>query len=410
MNSKCKKILWISPYMPYDKVTHAGGKCHNYYIKYFKKKLNCKIDLLTFAYKKESVYFDLNDYEISYKCILKDKNWFTIFIRKLMNIESICNPFHRFGGGISNYMFYGFQKMIKRYYDENKDNPPDVIVMQWTQAGFMINYLKKSFPNSLYIIIEEDVSFQGKLRKLEFTSNLLLKTFRQLRFNIYKQSELKILNFANIVTVNNYKDKALLEKEKICLDKIVQIAPYFDNMANLNTEERNKNILFYGAMNRQENYLSAIWFIENVFYQLADSKLEFLIIGGNPNYNLSAYESERVHVIGYVEDIGDYFKNSLCLVAPLLLGAGIKIKVLEALSAGLPVVTNEIGAEGIGIIDEISYLHCNKPSDYITAIDRLSRDADLQKRIGNNGRQYIIDNFNIDKTLDNLIDKMINYR
>lgn len=407
MNNNCK-ILWISPYIPYDKVPHAGGKVHNYYIKYFKEKLHCDIKLLTFARKKELDKLDLNYYGIDCEYIVKDKNFFTILFRKMFNLESECNPFHRFGGGITNFDVFQFKKMIRKYCKGNYNKNPDFIIMQWTQAGLMINYLKRFYPQSKYIIIEEDVSFQGSLRKAKRVKGIIFNAFYKKRAERFKHAELCALQLADIITVNNFKDKKLLLEENIKPDKIVLVAPYFDDRTGLKVEKRNKNIIFYGAMDREENYLSAIWFIEEVFYYLDDQEIKFLIIGGNPNKKLREYESERVKVVGFVDDVGEYFKNSLCLVAPLLLGAGIKVKILEALSAGLPVLTNEIGAEGIGITDKIHYFYCRKPDDYISTINRLKEDIDLQKKIGNNGRQFIRKNFNINEKLDDLIDKMRN--
>lgn len=404
--SNKSKILWISPFVPYDKVPHAGGKVHNYYIKYFKKNFTNDIHLLTLALEKEVSDIDLHNYGIVCNYIVRDASFFTRCISTVMDMESKYNPFHILGSA-SNFEQFCLRKLAKSYYYKNKYNHPDFIILQWTQAGFLINYLKKYYPNSKYIIIEEDVSFQGAMRQTKYASNFLKKIFKALRANQYKHAELSALNLADIVTVNNYKDKQLLINEKVFPDKIVQVAPYFENMTDLKTEKRNKNLIFYGAMNRKENYLSVIWFIENVFRYLNDSDIVFFVVGGNPHKSLLKFQSERIKIVGFVENVGKYFKNSLCLVAPLVLGAGIKIKVLEALSAGIPVLTNDIGAEGIGIINEVNYLHCNRPSDYITAIHRLINDPDLQNRIGNNGRQFIMNNFNINKTLDNLMDKML---
>lgn len=401
-----KKILWISPFIPYDKVPHAGGKVHNYYIKYFKKNIDCEIKLLTFAKKTELSKLDLNKYDIDCEYIIKDKSLITIFIRKLLNLESNCNPFHKFGGGIMNFDIYGFKKMIKKYYKDNYENTPDYIILQWTQAGLMIDYLKKLYPNSIYTIIEEDVSFQGVQRKVDLVENSIIKVFYKIRGLKYKNAELLALNHANIVTVNNFKDRELLLNEKINSDKIIQVVPYFDNKVHIKTEPRNKNILFYGAMHRAENYLSAIWFIEKVFYQLYDNNINFIIIGSNPNKRLLKYKSERIQITGFVDNVEKYFKNSLCMVAPLLLGAGIKVKILEALSSGLPVLTNNIGVEGIGIIDGIHYLNCSTPEEYIKAINSLIKDITLQKQLEKNGKQFILDNFDINTKLDELIKKM----
>ena len=75
------------------------------------------------------------------------------------------------------------------------------------------------------------------------------------------------------------------------------------------------------------------------------------------------FKPDVITVTGFVKEISKYFEQSLCLVAPLVLGAGIKIKVLEAMSAGLPVLTNQIGIEGIPAQNGIHYYYCERPQE-----------------------------------------------
>ena len=65
----------------------------------------------------------------------------------------------------------------------------------------------------------------------------------------------------------------------------------------------------------------------------------------------------------------------MCLVAPLVLGAGIKVKILEALSSGIPVITNDIGIEGIPAQSGCEYIHCIKPEEYAKAIREIYTGA-----------------------------------
>ena len=135
-------------------------------------------------------------------------------------------------------------------------------------------------------------------------------------------------------------------------------------MTYLKRNSNNRDILFFGAMSRKENYLSAKWFVENVLPRLSDLDIRFVILGGNPPDFIKEYESQRVHITGFVDSIDSYFSDSLCFVAPLLLGAGIKIKVLEALSSGIPVLTNDIGIEGIPAQDGREFYRCLSAEDY----------------------------------------------
>ncbi|MBR4599387.1 MAG: glycosyltransferase, partial [Treponema sp.] len=180
---------------------------------------------------------------------------------------------------------------------------------------------------------------------------------------------------------------------KISPEKIKIIAPYFDDFSNVNHSFNTKNIIFYGAMSRPENYECCIWFIENVFNKLS-SNFTMTIIGANPHPSLLNYKSERIIITGFVKDARPYFETALCSVVPLLLGAGIKIKVLESMSAGIPVLTNAIGIEGIPAKNKVDYLHCETAQDYISSITELADNYEMQKSLSENARNFISRNFN----------------
>ena len=102
-------------------------------------------------------------------------------------------------------------------------------------------------------------------------------------------------------------------------------------------------------------------------------------------------------ITGFVENVEPYFETALCSLVPLLLGAGIKVKVLESMSAGVPVLTNNIGIEGIPAKDGLEYLHCETADDYISAITKLAGDEKLRNLLSENGRKFIKETFDYER-------------
>ena len=159
-------------------------------------------------------------------------------------------------------------------------------------------------------------------------------------------------------------------------------------------------------MGRNENYASAIWFIKNVLYKIKDPDVRLIILGSRPHPSLQKYAGNRVVITGFVDDIRPYFQHSLCLVAPLILGAGVKIKIIESLTAGLPILTNDIGIEGIPAEDGKSYYHCNTPDDYIEKIQFLLNNKSYAKVMSDNEKKLADEIYDYDKSLEIFVKKV----
>ena len=122
---------------------------------------------------------------------------------------------------------------------------------------------------------------------------------------------------------------------------------------------------------------------------IEDLDIRLIVLGGNPSIDLRQMECERILVTGFVDSIAPFFQNAMCFIAPLILGAGIKVKVLEAISAGVPVLTNNIGIEGIFAKDQTEYFHCETPGDYENIIRKLVSDRINLRQIEDNDRAFI---------------------
>jgi len=205
---------------------------------------------------------------------------------------------------------------------------------------------------------------------------------------------LEALKQSDLVVINNEKDYKLIVDNGIDPGHIYQTVSYFTNYSQTKrVKPVSKNILFFGSMIRQENHLSALWFIEQVLPLIKDPQVTFTVIGSSPRKELLALAGERVKVLGFVEDVSPYFASGLCMAAPLVLGAGVKIKIMEGLSAGIPVLTNQIGIEGIPAKDGEEYIHCETPKDYVQAIEALLSGQIDAVRMSEKAKEFINQNY-----------------
>lgn len=399
-----KKVLWISASVPYDTVGHAGGKIHNYYLKFLKKEGNNEIKLVSFYWKKEEKSIDLERYGIDSQ--LCERAIWHPFQRILFNVESALNPFNRYAGVIQNYTVYQLISVLKCLKKEEYN--PDVIILQWTEIFLLLPKIKRLFPNAKYIGIEEDVTFLRYQRLYEREENTFLRAVRKIKYKNLCRIETNVCNLADKVILNNEKDYNILLEQNVDDSRLFIWQPFFETMIEKKYIGDEKNIIFYGAMAREENWKSAIWFIENVFSQINDKSIKLLIIGSNPNEKLLRYANDRILILGFVKDVSVYFQHGLCMVAPLLLGAGVKIKVIEALSAGIPVLTNDIGIEGIPAEKDREYYHCEIPEEYIEKIILLQKSEEVRKKMSENEKEFILQHFNLEDSANGFVELIEN--
>lgn len=391
---KVKKLLWISQYVPYDLVPHAGGQIENYYLKALNNIGGFDITLYTFANYMEKCKIDLKKYGIKHDIQYYTWEGWKGNALKIFNRISKIWIWRKHAGLNCAYFPINMLRRIKLL--ASTGYVPDIVVLQWTEISLISDEVKKIFPNVKIVCIEEDVCFLGQERRLNNAGNGFKRRFLLAKYKAVKKSELKMLNTADLVILNNHKDEELLYKNDFSGNAWVW-CPYFNNMLDLRRGRPNKDILFYGAMFREENWRSALWFIDQVMPLLQDKEVRFIIIGNRPDEQLKKRECDKVKVLGFVDKVEPYFKNSLCLAASLVLGAGVKIKVLEAMSSGIPVLTNSIGIEGINAQNKREYFYCERPEEYADIINKLLDGYINSTQISKNAKAFITQNYNFEK-------------
>ena len=113
------------------------------------------------------------------------------------------------------------------------------------------------------------------------------------------------------------------------------------------------------------------------------------LAGRAPPPAIQALAAADVRVPGIVDDLRPLYARSSLVAAPIFWGSGVRIKLLEALACGLPVVTTTLAAEGIDLRQGASALFAEQPADFAAAIVRLLNDPALRARLGAAGRAVV---------------------
>ncbi len=386
-----KKMLVISRFCPSDSARYAGSKTHNFYLKKLHKDFEVK--LISFAAPGECPKPDLGDYGIDHDVSEVDGGRRNIPLFLLYNWWNAPNYFGKTLGLINGYLKHILVRKLRKL--RKSGYVPDIILLEWTQILLMARHIRRIYPSPYFIASEHDVTFLRIGRQFEAARGFARLRERVRYKSIYK-AELRALAGVDLIAPHNSADRDLLVRHGVSRDKIHVIAPFVSDFSEVTYHPRGRQILFYGAMDREDNYKSVVWFLESVFLPLLLPSYSMCILGGHPHPSLDKYKSERVTIAGFVPDIRQYLGTSLCTVVPLLFGAGIKVKVLEAMGAGLPVLANSIAMEGIGATRGEHYLHCEQPLDYKAAFDAMDAGKIDLALLSKNARRFIAENFNLE--------------
>lgn len=197
---------------------------------------------------------------------------------------------------------------------------------------------------------------------------------RKIPFNIswIKRTEGAILRKANMIYTFSAKDCKLLKRVYGVMSRPVNF------YLKTNTSYQYTNVIvdkntfcFYGAWNRKENIDCLMWFVNNVL-DFINPYIVFNIIGGGMNKETkSKLEKDvRFKVMGYVDNPLDEIAKCQALIAPLRNGAGVKVKVVDAMSTGTPVIGTDVAFEGIEDNSELCLMkRANKAEDYINILN-----------------------------------------
>jgi glycosyltransferase involved in cell wall biosynthesis len=134
------------------------------------------------------------------------------------------------------------------------------------------------------------------------------------------------------------------------------------------------------------------WFLREVFPKVRseEPRARLVIIGSDPPARHSLPEAEAIDLIGFVEDVREPLKRYSLFVCPILSGSGVRVKLLEAFAAGIPVVSTRLGAEGLADKDgELCALADDAPS-FAAHIVNLLRDTETAVAMAERARAEVV--------------------
>ena len=178
-----------------------------------------------------------------------------------------------------------------------------------------------------------------------------------------------------------------------CPAIVIPITVDLDEFPLIKRKAESNHIISVGTMYWPPNIDGMLWFLNEIYplIRQRNPDVEFDIIGARPPEAISAFNRLKtgVHVHGYVDDPTPYLENAGVMVVPLRAGSGMRVKILNALSQGIPIVTTHIGCEGIDVIHDQHLLIADTPAEFAAATSNLLENPHEANRLGAAGRDLI---------------------
>jgi glycosyltransferase involved in cell wall biosynthesis len=383
------KILILTPRIPYPLKDGGAIAMHQTIEGYVQQ--GCEVSLLSMNTSRHWV--DENSLPELYSKLVHFK---TVFINN--NINPLSAFFNLFTGKSYN---------VSRFINKNFETELIELINQ--EVFDIIQF--ESIYTSPYLQIAQENSDAKCFCRVHNIEHLIWQRLSENEANFLKRKYLKILtNRLKNYEIDILKNFDLLlpisrTEEKYFSDNKINASFYLPfgidiNKPILENIEQNMHSIYHiGSMDWAPNVEGVTWFLSTVWddlqTELKDVKL--FLAGKNMPKSLLKKENNQTVILGEIEDFSAFSLSKNIMIVPLLSGAGIRIKVLEAMAFGKVVIATEIAVEGIGLTHQKNVLIANSPEDFKEQLHYCFSNLEKIKSIGDYAKQFVEANYSKEK-------------
>lgn len=276
-----------------------------------------------------------------------------------------------------------------------EENFDVVIIEHLLMSNYVWNSISKS-KRPLWVLSQENVESLIQKQYISLANDLVGK----LRKIIYYRSFIRFEAFAcqrydHVFMVSENDRRDLLKYAPSLSPDHVSLLPNGVDVSNYEigeVEPQENTLIYNGAITYNANFDAVKFFLREILpiihHEIPGVKVK--ITGKTTGVDLSSLPlNENVIFTGYIQDIRPVIKSSTACIVPLQVGGGTRLKILEALALGTPVITTSKGAEGLTLQPERDLLVADSPSDFARAVIRVLSEPELREQLRVNGRKAV---------------------
>ena len=283
----------------------------------------------------------------------------------------------KFNKDKKNYLQNWTNPDIQDMFDDiTSKNNYDVVILFYT---YLANLIKNSAYNYKKVYFMEDSMF---LQQYSWDKN----NNKDLTLGKLIDEEIERLKYFDEYFCISYDEKIFYEKlVERKMNFLPHISSDFGKESELKPLNKRKWDVFFIGFNNPFNVEGLNWFLSEV-YPYLDKNLRILLVGSATKEIHVSYTN--VDIIQFVPNLDDIFKDIKVSVCPMFKGTGMKIKVVESMEKGIPVVCNERGVDGLPDKTECGCLVTEDPKEFAEYINKLVEDKEFYDEISEKIRKY----------------------
>jgi polysaccharide biosynthesis protein PslH len=260
-----------------------------------------------------------------------------------------------------------------------------------------------------YLLRAHNVQHEMYRHHTKTVANPLMREYFKLQTGRWRRFEVEQFLLADVLAAMTPQDEKVIGE--MVPGRLVRSLPAAVDVEAFPyrgpTSRERHSMLMLGDMKWPANRDAALWFTREILplivSKVRDAKL-YLLGSAAPVARLPV--SGNLEIKGHVPDVAPYFARATLGVIPLRSGGGMRVKMIEMMSAGLPIVSTKKGAEGNMAVDGEHYLGAEDAPAFASAVVRLLLDAQERERLSLAGRTMAEKIYSLDvvsKSLGNLL-------
>lgn len=284
------------------------------------------------------------------------------------------------------------------------DDSFDIISLEGIHSARFIDLIKTKFPGIPVILRQANVEHLLLNRNAERTKNPVIRGFLKDQARLMKKFEkYAIESVAGVTAITPVDKKKFLNLISDIQCEVVEVGA---DLPELRDYRRDcKTLLAVSNWAWRPNIDGLKWFLKKVWPRITSQypEVQFLIAGhGIPERTQKKLNAAGITYLGFVDDIEYYRQKATIMMVPLLSGSGLKLKILEGLASGIPIITTSIGAEGIEMQNERDFMLAETPAEFVSQTGRFLNDPELREKLSKNARSLIEQKYQWDQKAERL--------